>query len=269
MVPNFLLYNLLAVAVMMIVGWVFSLSRRNVTIVDSLWGMGFVLVAWMTFFQVEGVAARQWLLTGLTTLWGLRLTFYLTWRNHGKGEDPRYAAWREATGERFWLTSLFKVFLLQALFLWVIALSVQAGQTVGQGVPLGKVDVIGAIIWLCGFVFESVGDWQLAKFKSDPANKGRVMRSGLWRYTRHPNYFGESLIWWGLFVIAVADFGNWWTVVSPVVITTVLIKMTGIPLTEKLSSRKRPEYADYIATTSSFIPWPPKQAAQRLEKTYE
>ncbi len=266
---QFYLYNLLAVVLMMVCGWLLSLIRNNVTVVDSLWGLGFVLVAWMTLLQVDGVRERQWLLTGLTTLWGLRLAVYLTWRNHGKGEDPRYAAWRESTGRRFWWTSLFKVFLLQALFLWVIALAIQAGQTGGQQAPFGKVDLIGATIWLFGFIFESVGDWQLAKFKSDPSNKGKVMRTGLWRYTRHPNYFGESLIWWGIFVIAAADVGNWWTVISPIIITAVLLKMTGIPLTEKLSIQKRPGYADYIAVTSSFVPWPPKQTAQRMEKTYE
>ncbi len=269
MVPEFYLYNLLAVTLLMVLGWALSLHRNNVTHVDSLWGMGFVLVAWMTWFQVDGVRERQWLLTGLTTLWGVRLTVYLTWRNHGKGEDPRYAAWRKSTGDRFRLTSLFKVFLLQALFLWGIALAVQAGQTRGQAVALGAVDFIGAAVWLCGFIFESVGDWQLARFKSDPANKGKVMRSGLWRYTRHPNYFGESLIWWGIFLIAAADTGNWWTVISPIVITAVLLKMTGIPLTEKLSVRKRPDYAEYIAATSSFIPLPPKPTAERMEKTYE
>jgi steroid 5-alpha reductase family enzyme len=269
MIPDFYLYNLLAVVSVMVTGWLISLRTDNVTVVDSLWGMGFVLVAWLTLFQVDGVKERQWLLTGLTTLWGVRLTLYLTWRNHGKGEDPRYAAWREATGRRFRLTSLFKVFLLQALFLWVIALTVQAGQTGGQRVSLGVTDGIGAMIWLVGFVFESVGDWQMAKFKADPSNRGKVMRSGLWRYTRHPNYFGESLIWWGLFIIAISDPSNWWTVISPLVITIVLLKMTGIPLTEKLSAKKRPGYGDYIATTSAFFPWPPKRRMQPLEKYYE
>ena len=269
MIPNFYVYNLLAVAAMMVIGWLLSLRKNNVTIVDSLWGTGFVLVAWMTLFQVDGVRERQFLLTGITTLWGVRLTLYLTWRNHGKGEDPRYAAWRESSGEQFRFTSLFKVFLLQALFLWIIALALQAGQAGSRSVPFGLVDIVGASLWLCGFIFESVGDWQLAKFKSNPANKGKVMRTGLWRYTRHPNYFGESLIWWGVFTIAAADISNWWTVISPVVITAVLLKMTGIPLTEKLSKQKRPGYADYIATTSPFFPLPPKKTAQRLEKTYE
>lgn len=266
---NFYLVNLLAVVMLMVVGWVFSVHRRNVTIVDSLWGMGFVLIAWLTWFQADGYWGRKLLIALLTTIWGQRLTIYLTWRNHGKGEDPRYAQWRRASGESFWFTSLFKVFLLQALFLWVIALSIQAGQD-GNG-PTGLVltDIIGLSIWLAGFVFETVGDWQMAKFKSIEANRGRVMRHGLWKYTRHPNYFGECLIWWGLFIIAVSDPQNWWTVISPVAITVVLLKMTGIPLTEKLIVQKRPEYADYIQTTSAFIPWPPKKHYTEMEKYYE
>lgn len=252
------LTNLLAVTVLMFLGWLVSVHRKNVTIVDSLWGMGFVLIVWLTWFQVNGFWGRQLLLAGLTTLWGLRLTAYLTWRNFGKGEDPRYATWRRASGSRFRIISLFKVFLLQALFLWVIAIAVQAGQTSGHPAHLGPLDLIGALVWLAGFTFETVGDFQLAKFKADPSNRGKVMNRGLWRYTRHPNYFGESLVWWGLFIIALSDTRNWWTIVSPVIITLVLLKMTGIPLTEKILVEKRPGYRDYIRSTPSFFPWRPK-----------
>jgi steroid 5-alpha reductase family enzyme len=261
--------NLLAVVFMMLLGWVVSVQRQNVTIVDSLWGMGFVLIAWLTLFQLDGMGMRSLLITVLTTLWGVRLALYLTWRNHGKGEDPRYAQWRSASGERFWITSLFKVFLLQAIFLWAIALVIQAGQSGGGSHRLGWLDFLGTLIWLTGFVFEAVGDWQLARFKSDPANHGQVMDRGLWRYTRHPNYFGESLIWWGFFVIALSQPGNWWTVVSPVIITAVLLKMTGIPLTEKLIVEKRPGYGDYIASTPAFFPWIPKNRNHNPEKFNE
>jgi steroid 5-alpha reductase family enzyme len=231
--------------------------------------MGFVLIAWMTWFQADGYGGRKLLLAGLTTLWGLRLTLYLTWRNHGKKEDPRYAMWRKNSGRKFWLTSLFKVFLLQALFLWVIALAVQAGQTRSGPAHYVLTDVIGALIWLVGFVFETVGDAQLAIFKSNAANRGKVMDRGLWRYTRHPNYFGECLIWWGLFIIAMADPQLWWTVLSPVIITVVLLKMTGIALTEKLLVEKRPEYIQYINTTPAFFPWIPKRTLQSMETHYE
>jgi steroid 5-alpha reductase family enzyme len=250
--------NLLAVVIMMFSGWLYSVYREDVTIVDSLWAVGFVLIAWLTLFQLDAMGMRSLLITVLTSLWGVRLALYLTWRNYAKGEDPRYARWRKAGGERFWITSLFKVFLLQAIFLWAIALVIQAGQTGSGPDRLGWLDLFGTMVFLTGFVFEAVGDWQLARFKADPANRGQVMDKGLWRYTRHPNYFGESLIWWALFVIALSYPGNWWTVVSPLIITAVLLKMTGIALTEKLIVENRPGYRDYIRDTSAFFPWIPK-----------
>ncbi|MEJ2155672.1 MAG: DUF1295 domain-containing protein [Desulfobacteraceae bacterium] len=261
--------NLAAVVGMMFIGWLFSVRKQNVTVVDSLWGMGFVLIAWLTWFQLGGRGGRALLITVLTTLWGVRLTLYLTWRNYGKGEDPRYAQWRKASGEGFWITSLFKVFLLQAVFLWAIALVIQAGQAGSGSEPLGWLDLIGTLVWLIGFVFEAVGDWQLARFKAHPASRGQVMDQGLWRYTRHPNYFGESLIWWGLYFIALSHPANGWTVVSPVIITAVLLKMTGIPLTEKLILQKRPGYRDYIRNTSAFFPWVPKKPFNKTENYHE
>lgn len=268
---EFTLYinNLLAVIAFMFSGWLFSLYKKNVTIVDSLWGMGFVLIGWLSFYQADGVGGRQLLLAGLATIWGVRLSLYLTWRNHGKGEDPRYAKWRQASGRQFSLISLFKVFLLQAVVLWVIALPLQAGQTFRHPAHLGFFDFAGTLVWLAGFIFETVGDAQLARFKSNPENKGKVMDRGLWRYTRHPNYFGECLIWWGVFIIVLADPGKWWTMVSPVMITLVLLKMTGIPLTEKVILEKRPGYGDYIRNTPAFFPWVPKNHRHTAEKPYE
>ena len=266
---EFYLINLLAVTFMMVIGWILSVHQRNVTIVDSLWGLGFVLIAWLTWFQVDGFGGRKFLLAGLTTIWGVRLSIYLTVRNHGKGEDPRYAKWRLTSGDNFWFTSLFKVFLLQALFLWVIALAIQAGQASAAPAHLTLTDGVGAIVWTIGFLFEAIGDAQLAKFKSNPDNRGKVMDNGLWRYTRHPNYFGECLIWWGLFIIAISDTQLWWTVVSPGVITTVLLKMTGIPLTEKLSIEKRAGYQHYSSTTPAFFPWFPKRRVDNLERHNE
>jgi steroid 5-alpha reductase family enzyme len=250
-------WNLTAVMAMMICGWLISVALRNVTIVDSLWGMGFVLIAWLTFFLSDGLWTRKLLIAGLVTLWGLRLSAYLTWRNWGKGEDPRYGLWREKSGDRFWWVSLFKVFILQALFLWVISLVLQVGQLATMPDSLTWLDIAGFIVWAIGFVFESLGDWQLARFKSDPANKGRVMDRGLWAYSRHPNYFGEFLTWWGFYLITLATPNSWWTIVSPIVITAVLLKMTGIPLTEQELVKKRPGYSDYIRRTSAFVPWLP------------
>jgi steroid 5-alpha reductase family enzyme len=250
-------WNLVAVAAMMITGWLISLGYRNVSIVDSLWGLGFVLIAWLTFFMSDGVWSRKMLIAVLVTLWGLRLSIYLSWRNWGKGEDPRYGSWRKKSGDRFWLVSLFKVFILQALFLWVISLAVQIGQLASIPAKLTWLDGLGIIVWAVGFTFESLGDWQLAKFKSDPASKGRVMDRGLWAYTRHPNYFGEFLIWWGIFLITLSTPNSWWTILSPVIITLVLLKMTGIPLTEQELVKNRPGYSEYVKRTSAFVPWLP------------
>jgi steroid 5-alpha reductase family enzyme len=254
-------WNLAAVTAMMVSGWFLSIMYRNVTIVDSLWGLGFILIAWMTYSMSDGYGSRKILLAILVTLWGLRLSAYLSWRNWGKGEDPRYGGWRKKSGGRFWLVSLIKVFILQALFLWVISLVVQIGQMAPAPDRLSWLDGFGAIVWLIGFTFESLGDWQLAQFKSNPANKGRVMDRGLWAYSRHPNYFGEFLVWWGIFLITLSTPNGWWTILSPLIVTAVLIKMTGIPLTEKALVENRPGYNDYIKRTSAFVPWRPAKEA--------
>jgi steroid 5-alpha reductase family enzyme len=251
--------NLATVTAMMTVGWIFSVLRHNVTIVDSLWGVGFVLVAGVTFWTGNGFTDRSLLILCLTAGWGLRLAGYLTWRNWGQNEDHRYGQWREKSGQRFWFVSLFKVFWLQALFLWSISLVLQKAQLSAEPSRLTRLDILGAIVWATGFVFESVGDWQLARFKANPANRGRVMDRGLWAWSRHPNYFGEFLIWWGFFLVALATPGGWWTVVSPVIISLVLLKMTGVPLTEAALKTRRPGYAKYIEKTSTFFPRPPRK----------
>ena len=252
-------WNLLAVFLMMVIGWLISLRYRNVTIVDSLWGLGFVLIAWITFLLSEGFIGRRLLIVVLVSLWGIRLSVFLSRRNWGAGEDPRYGEWRKKSGERFWLVSLFKVFLLQAIFLWVISLVLQIGQLSSTPDRFTWLDMLGVFIWGAGFFFEAVGDWQLARFKADPSTKGRVMDQGLWAYTRHPNYFGEFLIWWGFFVITLSTPNSWWTIISPLIVTAVLLKMTGIPLTESTIVKTRPGYKDYIERTSAFVPWFPKK----------
>jgi steroid 5-alpha reductase family enzyme len=250
-------WNFAAAVAMMVCGWFISLLFKNVTIVDSLWGLGFVIIAWVTFSMAQGFIGRKLLIAILVSLWGLRLTVHLSRRNWGIGEDPRYGTWREKSGDRFWLVSLYKVFFLQAVFLWVISLSLQFGQLSPTPETYTWLDIIGAVVWTAGFVFESVGDRQLAKFKADPQNKGKVMDRGLWAYSRHPNYFGEFLIWWGIFLITLSTPNSWWTVLSPLIITAVLLKMTGIPLTEKTIVNTRPGYTDYVKRTSAFIPWFP------------
>ena len=252
-------WNLTALLSLMFIGWVISLAIRNVTIVDTLWGLGFVMVAWITFYASEGFVLRKGLIAVLTTLWGIRLAIHLSFRNWGVGEDPRYGIWREASGERFWIVSLFKIFLLQAVFLWVISFALQIGQLSPIPERLVWLDFLGASIWLLGFLFESISDFQLSRFKSDPESEGKVMNQGLWAYSRHPNYFGEAMIWWGIFLISFASPNSWWTVISPLVITTVLLKMTGIPLTEKSIAERRPGYSDYVKRTNAFFPWFPRK----------
>ena len=251
--------NLLAAAGLMGLGWVYSLIKKNVTIADSLWGPGFILIVWLTFFRTDGFLLRKILITVPVTLWGLRLFIHISVRNHGKGEDPRYGEWRKKHGDAFWLVSLFKVFLVQALFQWAIALGIQYGQISPFPARITVLDVAGLIIWSAGFVIESMADWQLKQFLADPANNGRIMNRKLWKYSRHPNYFGETLIWWGLFLIVLSTPWGFWTIISPVLITYTLLKLTGVTLMEETQFADNPEYQQYIRQTRSFIPWSQKK----------
>lgn len=251
--------NLAAVMAMMFAVWLLSLFKRDASVVDVFWGLGFVVVAWLTFLQADGYLGRKLLITLLTTLWGLRLALHILIRNWGHGEDRRYQAWRAQYGARFWWVSLFTVFGLQGVLLWAISLVLQVGQISAIPARLVMLDLLGAIIWAVGFIFEALADWQLYRFKADPENKGKVMNKGLWAYTRHPNYFGESLVWWGLFIITLATPGSTWVVISPLLITFLLLKVSGVTLLEKTIVDSRPEYRGYIETTSSFIPRLPRK----------
>jgi len=251
--------NLIAVMMMMFAVWLLSLIKRDASIVDVFWGLGFVVVAWLTFLRADGYLGRKILITVLTTLWGLRLALYIFIRNWGHGEDRRYQAWRAQYGVRFWWVSLFTVFGLQGVLLLIISLTLQIGQISAIPARLVVLDYLGVILWAVGFLFEAVADWQLYRFKADPGNKGRVMNRGLWAYSRHPNYFGESLVWWGLFLITLAVPGGGWVVISPLLITFLLLKVSGVTLLEKTIVDSRPEYAEYIKSTSSFIPWFPRK----------
>ena len=253
-----MIYNLAAVTMMMFCGWLYSVIKNNVTIADSLWGIGFVLIAWITYFQSDGFLPRKIILVSLVTLWGLRLFIHITKRNRGKGEDPRYTEWRKEYGDKFRFVSLFKVFLVQALFLWIISLSMQAGELSPTPDYITFFDIAGLIIWTSGFLIESFADYQLASFLKNPDNKGKVMNTKLWKYSRHPNYFGESSMWWGIFIIALSVPYGFVTVISPVVITYTLLKITGVTLMEETIFKDNPEYKKYVEITSSFIPWFPK-----------
>ncbi|MCB0954826.1 MAG: DUF1295 domain-containing protein, partial [Ilumatobacter sp.] len=199
----------LTVAALMLATWLLSLALKNASIVDIAWGLGFVAVAWAVRARVDGVETRQNLLVVLTSIWGLRLGTYLFIRNHGKGEDYRYRAMRKHWGPRFPIISLLTVFTLQGALMFVVSLGVQLGQA-ATSPDLGVLAWIGAAVWAVGLAFEAIGDWQLARFKKDPANAGQVMDRGLWRYTRHPNYFGDACVWWGIALVAAETvLGRW------------------------------------------------------------
>jgi steroid 5-alpha reductase family enzyme len=231
--------------------WLLSLKLRDVTIVDSLWSLLFMLLAW--FFAVASGhwGPRAQLTLSLVTAWALRLSAHITWRHRGQPEDHRYQAIRARNQPHFPLKSLYLVFGLQAFMAWIISLPL-LGAVLSSG-ALGPADMAGVALWLVGFYFEAVGDWQLARFKADVANRGRVMDRGLWRLTRHPNYFGEFCMWWGLYVIAVAA-GAWWSIVGPLLMSFLLLRVSGVTLLEKDIGDRRPEYAEYRRRTNAFIP---------------
>ena len=249
----------------MVLLWMISLWRRDASIVDIFWGMGFAGVGliclgypWLIDWSGATVtlAPRQFLVCGMVIIWGTRLALHLGWRNLRRGEDQRYRAMRERYGRRFPLLSLPLVFLLQGVLMWIISLPIQLA---GRGTArLGVADLTGFVVWSIGLVFESVGDWQLTRFRADPANHGQVLDRGLWAWTRHPNYFGDALVWLGLGIPVILNVAAW-VVVSPLLMTWLLVRVSGVPLLEKGLMMTRPGYADYAARTSSFMPLPPRR----------
>lgn len=241
--------------------WCRSLVRRDASVIDPFWGMGFVAVAWYSAWRADSLpSSRTMLLCVLTTIWGLRLSLFLLIRNWGHAEDRRYRAMRDKHGPRFWWVSYLTVFLLQGVLLTIVATPLIANSSARSATPVGWLDAVGVAIWAVGVIFEAVGDWQMFRFQRDPNNTGRVMDRGLWRYTRHPNYFGDFCVWWGLFLIAAAG-GAWWTVFAPLLMSVLLMKVSGVSLLEKTITSRRPEYVDYQRRTSAFFPWPPIASA--------
>lgn len=237
--------------------WVVSLWKRDASIVDPAWGAGFVVVAALAWWWNQPADARATLLLVLTSLWGARLSLFLLWRNWGQGEDRRYRAMREHHGPRFWWVSLLTVFGLQAVLLWFISWPMQVAMAAGDATKLGWLDAVGLLAWSTGLFFETVGDWQLARFQAEESNAGRVLDRGLWRYTRHPNYFGDFCVWWGLYLIA-ASGGAWWTIASPLLMSVLLLKVSGVTLLERTITTRRPEYAEYQRRTNAFFPGRPR-----------
>jgi steroid 5-alpha reductase family enzyme len=257
--PALLAVTLLAALAAMLGLWLLSLARRDASIVDVWWGPGFAWIAGVALLLApEGPGARGVLAAGLAALWGARLGGYLLWRSWGTGEDYRYRAMRRRHGERFGRVSLVTVFGLQGLLQWLVSLPLQVAILARQQPPLGFLDVLGAGLVGLGLVFEAVGDAQLARFKRDPAHAGQVMDRGLWRYSRHPNYFGDCLVWWGLYAVACGAPGGWLSLPAPALKTWLLLRVSGVRLLERSLVKRKPGYADYAARTSAFVPWPPR-----------
>ena len=259
MIATALVTAAVTILVLMLGTWLLSLVLKNASIVDIVWGLGFVCVAWAVRLRVDGLTARQNLLVAMTTVWGLRLAGYLFWRNHGKGEDYRYRAMRKHWGPRFPIISLGTVFGTQGLLMFTVSLGVQLGQT--RTTPdLGVLAYLGVALWLVGLFFEVTGDAQLARFKKDPANAGVVMDKGLWRYTRHPNYFGDACVWWGIALVAAETTVGKFGLLGAAVMTILLRRVSGVTLLEKSLVKRRAGYVEYVAHTSPFLPRPPKKA---------
>lgn len=234
--------------------WVVSLFIGNAGIVDIFWGPGFVLVGVASLLGLPGnPTARGLLVVGLATIWAARLALHIGIRNAGAGEDFRYRKWREEAGAAFWWISYFKVFLLQAVLLWIASSPLLLAQRPGPAAGLTALDGLGIALFVFGFGFETIADWQLARFKQDPNNHGQVMRAGLWSRSRHPNYFGESVLWWGLGLLAL-PVGSWLALLGPLLMTFMLIKVSGVAMLDAALIERRPGYADYVRSTPAFFP---------------
>lgn len=251
-----LLVQLLVIFVYALSWFTIALVKKRNDVADIAWGGGFIVAAMTAYLVSGGGDGRSILILALVLIWGFRLVMHIGIRNRRKPEDARYRAWRKEWGDSFLIRTFFQIFLLQGFLLLVVSLPVTWAITHTSS-QLNGLDMVGVCIWLIGFIFESVGDYQLLQFKKDKANKGKIMQSGLWHYTRHPNYFGEVTLWWGIFLICLSVPGSWWTVIGPLTITYLILKVSGTPMLERHYA-DNPEYAAYIRRTSSFFPLPPK-----------
>lgn len=252
---------LTALAALLVLGATFLVALRQGrhAVVDVAWGLGFVAIALTSYLASagEGDPARRLLVLVMTAVWGVRLAAHIAWRSHGKGEDPRYAdLMSRAEGSAAWF-ALRRIYLTQAAVMWFVSLPVQVAMF--QGAGLGVVAWAGVAVWLVGLFFETVGDWQLQRFRSDPSSRGKVLDTGVWRYSRHPNYFGDACVWWGISLVAFSAWPGVLTVLSPLLMTWLLARGTGKPLLEKDIADRRPGYADYVRRTSGFVPLPPRR----------
>ena len=235
-----------------LLAWLVSVARHNVTLVDSLWSLFFLLSTLTYYFSVAVPSVRAEVLLVLVLIWSLRLSGYLSWRNWNKPEDHRYQQIRRNNSPHFWLKSLYIIFGFQVVLAWMISLPLHAAAL--SSAAFGLLDVAGVLLWVFGFSWETIADWQLAKFKSKTDSTGKVMDKGLWRYSRHPNYFGECCVWWGYYLLACSA-GAWWAFPAPVLMTFMLLKVSGVALLEKDIAERRPAYIEYMAKTPAFFPF--------------
>lgn len=256
--------NALTVVVAFTLLWAICASIRDVTMVDAWWSLGMALMALATFLQLGGGTDRRLLLLGLCSLWAIRLGGYLFWRWRDHGPDRRYVRMmekaKESRGWSYGRASFWLVFVTQAPLQFIVALPAMLGQIPAEPVELGTLAYIGAALALFGILFESIADWQLTRFRKNPANQGKVLSTGLWHYTRHPNYFGDACLWWGLFLIGAETSLGWLALPGPLLLTWTLMKWSGAPTLEFRMRKTKPDYVDYIERTSGFFPWPPKRA---------
>ncbi len=238
--------------------WILSVFLKNASIVDIFWGLSFVLVSVFYFITTPGFSARKIIVLTLVAIWGLRLSVHIFLRNLGKPEDFRYQEFRKKYGEkRYWWFSYFQVFLLQGTLVWLISAPLLAVNYFATEKPFGALDILGILLWLTGFIFEAGGDWQLNRFKSNAANKGKLLQTGFWKYTRHPNYFGDAAVWWGFAVLSMAS-GCYIPVLSAVLMTWLIVKVSGVYMLERTLKNTKPGFEDYVKRTSPFFPWFPK-----------
>lgn len=250
-------YGLATTAAIGLLTWVASLIQRDVSLVDRVWSVCIAGAGFAYALALPHLGPRAACALGLAALWALRLSVYITWRNWGHGEDRRYQAIRARNEPNFAFKSLYLVFALQAVLAWIVSAPLLAAA--GSVREWTALDTVGATLATFGLVFEAVGDWQMSRFKARPENRGRVMDQGLWRYTRHPNYFGEFCVWWGLWLMALAGGGGW-SIVSPLLMSVLLLKVSGVTLLEADLTERRPAYRDYIARTNAFFPGPPRSS---------
>lgn len=254
---NYYIVLIFVLWVYMSLWFIVSLIKKRNDVADVAWGLGFVLMAWAALFLSHDFGMRSLVVNVLVSIWGLRLAWHIHTRNKGRTEDYRYLAWRKEWGAWFYVRSYVQVYLLQGTLLFLIILPVLLIHK-NEGIAFGLLDVLGVVMWIVGFYFEAVGDAQLVRFMKNTANKDKLMQGGLWAYTRHPNYFGEVTQWWGVWILALSVSHGWLSIIGPITITFLILKVSGIPLLEK-KMEENPEFEEYKRRVSMFFPLPPRQ----------